>query len=260
VGEGIGVRMNKSWLEGKTALITGAARRIGHEVAVALADEGVNVVAHYRASADEARELSAELRERGVKSWLVKADFETPEEYETLVERAARAAGSLDILVNNAAIFPPSTLQEVQLKDLVQSVQVNAWAPFVLCRDFARLVGKGKIVNLLDTRATGYDWSHVAYILSKKMLAEFTRMAALEFAPGITVNAVAPGLILPPPGKDQSHLDELAKTLPMQRHGDPGDVVQAIIYLLKSDFVTGQVIFVDGGRHLMEQTGGPHPD
>jgi len=252
--------MKENWLEGKTALITGAGKRIGHEVAVALSDEGVNIVVHYRSSADEAGELQGELRERGVKSWLANADFEKPEEYETLIERAWRIAGSLDILINSAAVFPPSTLDNVRFEDVIQSLQVNAWVPFVLSRDFARVAKRGKIINMLDSRVTSYDWAHVAYILSKHALATLTEMMAIQYAPDITVNGIAPGLILPPPGKDDSYLDHLVKTVPLKRRGDPGDVSDAIIYLLKSDFVTGQVIYVDGGRHLMEYNSGPHPD
>jgi NAD(P)-dependent dehydrogenase (short-subunit alcohol dehydrogenase family) len=130
----------------------------------------------------------------------------------------------------------------------------------VLSREFARLAGRGKIVNLLDTKIIGYDRAHVAYILSKHMLSVLTRMCALEFAPGITVNGVAPGLILPPLGKDENYLEQLARSVPLKRHGGPEDVAKAVVYLLTSDFVTGQVIFVDGGRHLLEEGNGPHPD
>jgi NAD(P)-dependent dehydrogenase (short-subunit alcohol dehydrogenase family) len=137
---------------------------------------------------------------------------------------------------------------------------VNAWAPFVLSRDFSRHVDRGKIINLLDTRITGYDRSHVAYVLSKRMLAVLTSMCALEFAPDFTVNAVAPGLILPPPGKDENYLAGLVKTVPLKKHGGPGDIVDAVLYLLKSDFVTGQTIYVDGGRHLGEEKHGPNSD
>jgi NAD(P)-dependent dehydrogenase (short-subunit alcohol dehydrogenase family) len=129
-------------------------------------------------------------------------------------------------------------------------MQINAWAPLVLGRDFARVAGKGKIINLLDTRLCGYDFKHVSYILSKHSLYVLTRMMALEFAPGITVNAVSPGLILPPPGKDADYLLELARTLPLAMHGGPEDIVEAVLFLLRSDFITGQVINVDGGRHL----------
>jgi hypothetical protein len=147
----------------------------------------------------------------------------------------------------------------MNLDDLNRTIQVNAWVPFLLSRDFARLAGRGKIINLLDTMIEGYDWNHAAYILSKQVLALLTRMTALKFAPAITVNAIAPGLILPPSGKGQDYLEERARTVPLQRHGSPRDIADAAVYLLKSDFVTGQVVYVDGGRHLMENDHGPHP-
>jgi NAD(P)-dependent dehydrogenase (short-subunit alcohol dehydrogenase family) len=116
------------------------------------------------------------------------------------------------------------------------------------------------VINLLDTRIVGYDWSHVGYILSKDILYKLTRMAAIEFAPHVTVNAVAPGLILPPPGKNEDYLNRLANTVPLQKHGKAADIVDAIIYLVKSEYITGQVIYVDGGRHLKELSNGSNPD
>ncbi len=142
----------------------------------------------------------------------------------------------------------------------MKNIQVNAWVPFVLNREFARRAREGKIINLLDSRIDGFDWTHVSYILSKHVLSVLTRMTALEFAPRITVNGVAPGLILPPPGKDHGYLDQLTDTVPLQRHGDPRDIAEAVLYLLKNDFVTGEVIHVDGGRHLKEYAHGSHPD
>ncbi len=239
-------------LRNQTARVTGAGRRIGRELCLALAKEGVNLVLHYRSAADEVQELAMTLAERGVETWLEQADFEQPGEYETLIERTMAQAGSLDILVNSAAIFPAGGLAEVALADLNRAMEINAWVPLVLSRDFARLAERGKIINLLDTRIEGYDWNHAAYILSKQALALLTRMTALAFAPAVTVNAIAPGLILPPAGKDPSYLKELAKTVPLLRHGSPGDIAEAALYLLGSEFVTGQVIYVDGGRHLME--------
>jgi NAD(P)-dependent dehydrogenase (short-subunit alcohol dehydrogenase family) len=162
--------------------------------------------------------------------------------------------------VNNASIFHSNTLKNVDFESLMLHMRINAWAPFVLSRDFARLVGRGKIVNLLDSRISGYDWTHVAYILSKHVFSVLTKMTALQFAPDVTVNGISPGLILPPSGKNQSYMDRLAQTFPLKRHGDPGDIAEATVYLLKSDFLTGEVINVDGGRHLMEYSNGSHPD
>ena len=149
-------------------------------------------------------------------------------------------------------------------------MEVNAWVPLALSRRFAAGLGvtpglaraaraprgtvphrpRGSIVNLHDTHLAGYDFEHAGYILSKHVLANLTRMLALELAPGITVNAVAPGLILPPPGADESYLTANAHRVPLQRHGGPRDIAEAIVFLIRSDFITGQVIYVDGGRHL----------
>jgi pteridine reductase len=248
-------------LKGKVALVTGASKRIGRALAIALAEEGVNIVAHDRRTQEsETARVCDEVQDCGARSWKVLADLDKPEDYETLLARALQTAGSLDILINNASLFSPGTLMDIGYGDWVRHMHVNAWAPFALSREFARLVRSGKIINLLDTKIAGYDRAHVAYILSKQMLSNLTRMCALEFAPGVTVNAVAPGLILPPAGKDDAYLEQLAQGVPLKRHGSPADIADAAIYLLKSDYVTGQIIYVDGGRRLLEVGNGPDPD
>jgi len=252
--------MSPRILTGQTALITGAAKRIGREIALALAGEGVSVVTHYHASTTEAENLCGDLRELGVQAWALAADLEREEQAEALIPRAIEAAGHLDILVNNASIFPVSTLESLTFDDLASSVQVNAWTPFILSRSFHRQVGRGKIVNLLDSRITGYNWSHVAYHLSKHLLAVLTRMTALKYAPEITVNGIAPGLILPPPGRDESYLDKLIPTVPLKQRGAPQDVANAVLFLLKNDFITGEIICVDGGWHLRDAGYGSHTD
>jgi NAD(P)-dependent dehydrogenase (short-subunit alcohol dehydrogenase family) len=241
-------------LKGKVALITGAGKRIGRAIAIALAEEGVHIVAHDRKAMEaETAKVCDEVVECGARAWSVTADLERPEEYESLVVQALKAAGSLDFLINNASLFLPDSVMDVGFTDVTRHLQVNTWAPFILSRDFARLAERGKIINLLDTRITGYDRTHVAYVLSKRMLSVLTTMCALEFAPGFTVNAVAPGLILPPAGKDEAYLAKLAESVPLRKHGGPQDVADAVLYLLKSDFVTGQTIYVDGGKHLGEE-------
>jgi len=161
-------------------------------------------------------------------------------------------AGALDFLVNSASIFPKETLETATFESLMLNMEVNAWVPFVLSREFARNAREGAIVNLLDARTEGYDWNHVGYILSKHAFTALTRMTALEFAPRIAVNGVAPGLILPPPGETEEYLQRLANTVPLKKHGGPPDIAAAVLFFLKSDFVTGAVIHVDGGRRLKE--------
>jgi NAD(P)-dependent dehydrogenase (short-subunit alcohol dehydrogenase family) len=244
--------MGMESLRGQTALITGSARRIGRAIALRLADEGVNIVIHYHRSCEDAHELADIARQKGVQAWLVHVDLNPPDAAEQVIAEVCSQAGSLDILVNNASIFPPDTLDDITFTALMDNMRVNAWSPFALCRAFARQAARGKIVNLLDSRVTGYDWKHVSYILSKHVLWEMTRMLALQYAPQITVNGIAPGLILPPPGESEAYLDRLVDTVPLKRHGDAEDIADAALFLLTSTFITGEVIYVDGGRHLRE--------
>jgi len=237
-------------LEGKNALITGAGKRIGRAIALKLASEGANIMVHYKTSAREADDLCRELVKYNVGCWQLQADFGKPEEYEKLADTAFDKAGGLDILVNSASIFPESTIDTITWEDLLCNIRVNAWAPFYLGRSFARRANSGSIINLLDTRIRGYDLKHVAYLMSKQMLESFTRFMAVEFAPRIRVNGVAPGLILPPPGKEDEYLEQLASRLPLNRHGDVHNIADTVMFLISNEFITGQVIHVDGGWNL----------
>jgi len=242
--------MSQFELRGKTALVTGGAKRLGRACALALAEAGVNVIVHYNRSAAQAEILCDELRGRGVQAWSLPGDLAEPQGVEGLLAPAVALAGPIQVLVNNASAFDPSRLEDVTFDQVTTNTAVNAWAPFVLSRAFAAQGLPGRIVNFLDTRVDGYDWPHVAYILSKHLLAVLTRMTALEYAPDITVNAVAPGLVLPPPGQEDSSLDHLTGSVPLRRHGSAEDIAQAVMFLLRSDFITGEVIHVDGGVHL----------
>lgn len=237
-------------LQGRTALITGASKRIGRATASALAEQGVNIIIHFNRSGREARQLAEELEKKGVNTWTIQADFHHPDEYRALIARARALSGKLDILINNASVFPSETLAELAWSGFSADLEVNAWVPLTLSRDFANGSRGGSIINLHDTHLEGFDFRHTGYILSKHVLAELTRMMALMFAPDVTVNAVAPGLILPPPGADESYLVSHSHALPLQKHGGSRDIAEAIVFLLRSDFITGQVIYVDGGRHL----------
>jgi len=239
-------------LEGRNALVTGAARRIGRAISLALAREGANVAVHYSGSKREAVELAAELEGLGVQTVTLRADLSDPEELAGLVDRAREALGTIEILVNNASIFPSDTLETVDLEGIERNLEINAWAPLVLTRAFAAQCERGHVINLLDSRVAGFDRTHAAYILSKHVLSAITRATALELAPGIAVNGIAPGLILPPAGKDEEYVDRLAQTVPLKRRGTPEDIAAAAVFLATSEFVTGETIYVDGGRHLKQ--------
>ena len=201
-------------LEGRNALVTGAARRIGRAISLALAREGANVAVHYSGSKREAVELAAELEGLGAQTVALRADLSDPEELAGLVDRAREALGTIEILVNNASIFPSDTLETVDLEGIERNLEINAWAPLVLTRAFAAQCERGHVINLLDSRVAGFDRTHAAYILSKHVLSAITRATALELAPAIAVNGIAPGLILPPAGKDEEYVDRLAQTVP----------------------------------------------
>jgi len=242
-------------LEGKSALVTGAARRIGRAISLALAREGANVAVHYSSSEREVAELAAEIESFGVQAVALRADLSDPDELAGLVDRAREALGAIEILVNNASIFPSDTLETVDLEGLERNLEINAWAPLVLTRAFAAQSERGHVINLLDSRVSGFDHTHAAYIFSKHVLSAITRTTALELAPGIAVNGIAPGLILPPAGKDEEYVDRLAQTVPLKRRGSPEDIAAAAVFLATSEFVTGETIYVDGGRHLKEYSG-----
>jgi len=210
----------------------------------------MNVVVHYRASEQDAVDLADRLGALGVEAWTVQADLAERSEVERLIDRAVEQAGRIDVLVNNASIFPRSRITDFDGTDLDLSVQVNAFAPLVLSRAFAARAEQGVILNFLDSRITDYDAEHAAYHLSKRMLFTITRMLALELAPGIRVNGVAPGLVLPPPGEDAAYLERRGREVPLRRFGDLEGIVEAVRFLAVSDFITGQVVFVDGGAHL----------
>ncbi len=237
-------------LAGKTALITGGAVRLGRATALAVAGQGADVVIHYHRSAAEAETLAEEIGRLGRRSWTLGADLADGEQAEGLMGRAIEAAGGVDILVNNASIYPTGRIDEVTAADIAVNMQIHAVAPLMLSRGLAGQGRGGKIVNFLDSRVGDYDRHHAAYHLSKRMLLTLTRMLALELAPAIAVNGVAPGLILPPAGQDPEAFEKLAGTNPMQRVGSSAEVTDAVLLLLRSEFITGQVIFVDGGRHM----------
>jgi pteridine reductase len=238
-------------LNGKTAMVTGGAVRIGAAICRALAGAGMNVIIHYHRSAEAAQQLADELRQTGVQAWTLQADLCCEDECRRLIEEAGSRPGGLHVLVNSAAVFHKQTLRQVTFDNLQQEFWPNLMAPLIMMRAFAEKCKEGKIVNLLDRRIDSLDTECVPYVLSKKALAEATKLAALEFAPKITVNGIAPGAILPPPGKGQDYLRDKAGPVPLQRQCTPEEVAEAVLFLLQSDALTGQIVYVDGGQHLL---------
>jgi pteridine reductase len=235
----------------KNALVTGASKRIGRAIALSLADNGYNIVVHFNNSKDDALSLCREIEQKNVSAWPIRADLGKPEGSRSLIDRTLGNCGALSVLVNNASIFPPATLDEITLNDFNRNMLVNAWAPLCISRAFAKAAKQGVIVNILDARQPGQDRFHAAYSLSKYALEAITLQSATQFAPHIRVNGVAPGLILPPTGKDFSYLEKLKDRVPLKTYGNPQDIADAVVFLVKSRFITGQIVYIDGGRRQL---------
>ena len=234
----------------KRVLVTGGAKRIGRAIALNLAAAGMDVVIHFKSAKAEALDLFEEITAMGRAAHLVSGDLSDVAAARDLFAEASREAGPIDVLVNSASIFFKSGLLDFSFEALTHEIAVNAFSPLELARAFSAECVDGVIVNLLDSRMNSYDNLHAAYHLSKRMLYDLTRMLALELKPKIRVNGVAPGLILPPPGEPLGYLEAHKKENPLERFGSPEGVAEAVRYLIAAEFVTGQVIFVDGGRHL----------
>jgi NAD(P)-dependent dehydrogenase (short-subunit alcohol dehydrogenase family) len=237
-------------LRGKTAFVTGGAIRIGRAICEKMAERGADVVIHYNRSATEAEQLKKELEQRGVRAATVQGLLESEEACAQLMKQAREALGDIDILINNASVFNKHTLEQADMAAWMGEMWVNFFAPVQLMRAFAAQTPSGKVVNLLDRRVTTLDPACVPYWISKKALADLTRVAALHYAPRISVNGVAPGAVLPPPGEGANYIKEYAGHVPMEVQVTPEDIAAAVLFVLEQDTITGQIIYVDGGQHL----------
>jgi NAD(P)-dependent dehydrogenase (short-subunit alcohol dehydrogenase family) len=239
-------------LEGKTILITGAARRVGRALALAVAQAGGDVIIHHSQSEMEARSLQLEIQGMGRYAAILQADFASTDETGALVERAL-AHHPMDALVNNSAIFDDLTWDSTDLVGWQRHLTINLTAPFLLSQAFAKALPpekQGRIVNILDWRALRPAGDHFPYTISKVGLYGLTRSLAVALAPRITVNALALGAILPPAGGQAS--DRIIAPVPAQRWANLAEVCEALIFLLTGpSYITGEVIHIDGGRHLV---------
>jgi NAD(P)-dependent dehydrogenase (short-subunit alcohol dehydrogenase family) len=236
----------------RTALITGASKRVGKSLAEHLASKGWNIIIHFNSSENLAEELENALRKKypQQKFARVKANLSIGNEVEKLVPLVLSEFGAFNLLVNNASVFDPGYLKKTDTKLFDSQIDVNLKAPFLLMRDFANHCKFGNIINFVDTRITKNKSNFAAYSLSKKGLWELTKMAALEFAPEIRVNAIAPGVTLPPEDKDEKYLWNLAENIPMKKPGGLRPILNSLDFILENDHLTGQLLFADGGENL----------
>lgn len=240
-------------ISNRVAIVTGGAKRVGKAIALGLAKTGADVFVHYNRSAGPAEETVAEIEAMGRTAAADSVDLSRPEETPRLVAMATRALGPPSILINSASGFATDTIADVTLEGWRRTHDLTLASPVFLTQAFAAALPaalEGAVVNITDVRTLTPYRKHFSYVIAKGGIDTFTRAAALALAPRVRVNAVALGVILPPPGEDDDYVTDLASELPLQRVGGTESVVEAVLHLVANDFVTGEIIRLDGGGHL----------
>jgi NAD(P)-dependent dehydrogenase (short-subunit alcohol dehydrogenase family) len=244
-------------LNEQVALVTGAAHRVGKAIALELARHGVNILVHYNSTSEDiVRNTVHEIKSLGVDAFPVQADVSKPEGVETVFGALHDHFGRLDILVNSASVFPKGTLLETSLEEWEQTLDVNLTAPFLCTQAAVKMMRQntppgGAIINICD-RGSVTPWAErAAHGISKAGLWMLTQTSAINFAPDIRVNGVLPGPVLAPPGMPDDRWQQIGKEQTLLQHvGNAEDVARAVAYLARESFITGSLIYVNGGEHL----------
>jgi pteridine reductase len=239
-------------LEGRIALVTGGAKRVGRTIALALARRGVHVAFTYQTSRREAASLVRELTALGGKSLAVRADVRKAVDAKAAIRTVVRTFGRIDVLVNNAAIYPRTPWASLDEQVWDEVLTTNLRGPFLFAKaagDRMKAQGAGKIINLADWAGERPYKDYLPYCVSKAGVIAMTRALALELAPAVQVNAVAPGPVLLPRDITAAGKKAVIEATPLRRIGSPEDVAEAVVFLIEgSDFITGALLPVDGGR------------
>ncbi|MGH9587973.1 MAG: SDR family NAD(P)-dependent oxidoreductase [Acidobacteriaceae bacterium] len=240
-----------SKLQGKVALVTGAAKRIGRVTALALAENGASVAITYRESAEQAEQTVCDLKKFGVRAAAVQTELREPESIRETVRKIAAEFGAIDILVNNAGRFETAAMEEISVEQWDEMFDINTRAPFLAAQAALPFLkaGRGRIINLGSLGGT-HPWpTHAHYCTSKAALHMLTRTMSKAFAPEVSVNCVAPGMIVQ--GEVAAEYEKFARKTPMQRNGSAQEVAEAVMFFATGPhFITGQILGVDGGLGL----------
>ncbi|MBI3251985.1 MAG: SDR family oxidoreductase [Candidatus Omnitrophica bacterium] len=240
-------------IRGKTALVTGAAKRVGRQIALDLAAKGADILIHYRESRAEAESLASEIRALGRNAAVFAADLTKAADIQKMTAAIFKKFPSVDILVNSASLFYKTPLENVTEADWDKLLDANLKGPFLLSREIGIKMSQGKggkIVQIADWSGFRPYKDYAPYCVSKGGLLTLTKSLARDLAPKVLVNAVAPGPVLPPPDMTDAEKVAIAKSTLLGRWGDPADVANAVIFLLENDFINGAVLVVDGGRSV----------
>ncbi len=233
-----------------TALVTGSAKRLGQAMVLHLARQGYNIALHYHSSKADAMKTAQAIYKTGVRCELFCCDLADETQTQQLIPKVYKAFNDFNLLVNSASTFVPSRLQASDLTLFHAHWNTNFKAPYILSCEFARICKKGQIVNFIDANVTRNKSNYADYLLTKKALLEFTKMAAVQFGPKIRVNGISPGMILSPVN-GQDDRKNRAGRIPLQRLGHPRYILETLQFLLSNDYMTGQIIANDGGEQLV---------
>jgi NAD(P)-dependent dehydrogenase (short-subunit alcohol dehydrogenase family) len=240
-----------------TALITGAAKRIGRQLALDLADAGYSIAVHCNTSVEEAEDVAVLIRAKGLKAAVVQGDLALIETPERIMEAAVKALGPLDLLINNASIFEPDEAESISPESWARHQDTNLRAPVMLAQAFAKQLPTsehGNVINIIDQRVLKLNPRFFSYTLSKTGLWTATRTLAQALAPRIRVNAIGPGPALPSARMDQAEFDKQAGLTLLGRGTSPEEISAVTKFILSQPALTGQMIALDGGQHLVWQT------
>ncbi|OSM04893.1 putative short-chain dehydrogenase/reductase SDR [Magnetofaba australis IT-1] len=224
--------------------------RLGRALALSLAQRGYDVMIHYNSSVAQRDDTLQELAACGVDSHALQADLSDVAAIPELLRRAKQAMPHLGVLINSASAYQHASIMQTDAALFDQQFAVNLRAPFFLTQAFARTCGQGCVINILDNKINYNQFEYAAYLLAKKSLAEFTKMAAMELAPALRVNGVAPGVVLPAETRSEAYVKWRIEGIPLKRQGETDHIAQAMHYLLENPFVTGQALVVDGGESI----------
>lgn len=239
-------------LRGRVALVTGAGKRVGRALAVGLAAQGMKVAVHYHVSATGAEETARLIREAGGTPFIVSADLTNGDASDALVSDVVGEHGALDVLINSSAVMERTPLGSVTAAQWDAMMALNLRAPFLLAQAAAPHLTRahGAIVNIADLAAFETWPAYIPHGISKAGIVYLTRALARTLAPNVRVNGIAPGAVLLPDGWTEEDASKLRDSTPLARLGSPDDVVGAMLFLLRADYVTGETLIVDGGRHV----------
>lgn len=236
----------------KNAVVTGAAKRLGRATALALAENGMNIAIHYNHSKDEALELAARIEGMGRKAFTVKADVTKKKEIYKAMEKISKEFGELHLLVNNAAIFGPSEISEIDDKEWDRYLDTNLKGSFYFAQKFREFASKemAKIINMADVYGASPSADFIPYCVSKAGVISLTKGLAKAFAPGILVNCICPGPMLSSVGGSEEHTKKAVNATLLKKMGSPEDITKTVLFLAENDYITGQAIFIDGGKSV----------